>query len=504
VLRHVELRRVVAQLGRRLRGHVIQEIVQPDAESLVLGTWGHDAGGRGHRSCLLITCHAQTARVSLLDALPRALPKPPPFTQFLRAHVKGAALRDFTVDADDRIARLALATGEGLRTLVFSIMGRRTNLYLLDADERLLATLRPLDATRAELAVGEPWRPPGSVAPTGGEDRFADVEDEALPAAIEARFGRADAEDAAASLHRRIDQALRKDERRLSRKLEKLEREIEAAREATELGRHGELLKTALGRVERGASAIEVDDPESGERVRIALDPSKSPSENLERLFKRYQKAVRQLTKGGAQEDSVRASHDEIAALRRDFEAAGGDEAALRAFTERPDVATILKRYEGPAPSTTGRARRQDAAEVKLGKQTVPRRLAPRRYRTAGDLEIWVGRSDAANDYLSTRLARGKDLFFHLDGAPGSHVILRTEGRTDPPSDAVLEACELAVHFSKFKNASRADVHVVPIKNVKKPKGAKPGLVHVHGGKSIHLRRDEARLKRILDARIED
>jgi predicted ribosome quality control (RQC) complex YloA/Tae2 family protein len=128
----------------------------------------------------------------------------------------------------------------------------------------------------------------------------------------------------------------------------------------------------------------------------------------------------------------------------------------------------------------------------------------PRRYRTAGELEIWVGRSAAGNDHLSVRLARGRDLFFHLDGAPGSHVILRTEGRTDPPSEALLDACELAVHFSKAKNASRADVHAVPIANVRKPKGSKPGLVTVHGGKTIHLRRTESRLKRILAARIED
>jgi predicted ribosome quality control (RQC) complex YloA/Tae2 family protein len=60
------------------------------------------------------------------------------------------------------------------------------------------------------------------------------------------------------------------------------------------------------------------------------------------------------------------------------------------------------------------------------------------------------------------------------------------------------------VHFSKSKNATRADVHVVPIANVRKPKGAKPGLVSVHGGKTIHLRRIETRLKRILEDLIDD
>ena len=115
-----------------------------------------------------------------------------------------------------------------------------------------------------------------------------------------------------------------------------------------------------------------------------------------------------------------------------------------------------------------------------------------------------MGRSDEGNDHLSPRLARGRDLFFPLDGAPGSHVVLRTEGRTDPPSESLVDACELAVHFSKSKRAGRADVHIVPIKNVKKPRGAKRGLVYVSGGRTFHLRREAARLERLLAARIDD
>jgi predicted ribosome quality control (RQC) complex YloA/Tae2 family protein len=118
-------------------------------------------------------------------------------------------------------------------------------------------------------------------------------------------------------------------------------------------------------------------------------------------------------------------------------------------------------------------------------------------------LEIWVGRSDEGNDHLTMRLARGKDLFFHVEGAPGSHVILRTEGREDPPADSVLDACELAVRFSKQKNAGSAEVHAVPIKNISKPKGAKRGLVYVTGGKTIHLRREPERLTRVLESKIE-
>ena len=83
-------------------------------------------------------------------------------------------------------------------------------------------------------------------------------------------------------------------------------------------------------------------------------------------------------------------------------------------------------------------------------------------------------------------------------------MVLRTEGRKDPPSESLLDACELAVNFSKFKNARSAEVHIVPIKQVKKPKGAKKGLVYVTGGRSLHLRREATRLERLMAARIDD
>jgi len=81
--------------------------------------------------------------------------------------------------------------------------------------------------------------------------------------------------------------------------------------------------------------------------------------------------------------------------------------------------------------------------------------------------------------------------------------VLRTEGRTDPPTDSLLDACELAAHFSKLKNAGTVDIHVAPIKDVKKPRGAKPGLVYVRKGKTIHLKRNPKRLQNILAARLD-
>jgi predicted ribosome quality control (RQC) complex YloA/Tae2 family protein len=495
-----ELERVAALLDRTLRGQRLQAAVQTDRPALALTLYGRGEDDEsGKRLHLLLSCDPETARASELARAPRGADPQPAFSQYVRAHLVGGRIAGVRLVDGDRQLALRVRAADGDFDLLLALFGRRSNLYVLDGEGNVRAALRPLAETRAELAQGAAYRSPELPAPRRGDDRFAGVSDAELLAAIEADYAGRESEGARESLARRIGQALRREAKNLDRKLERLDTELAEAEADARLERAGELLKSALPTVRRGDAEARVRDFETGEELRIPLDPLLAPAENLERIFKRYRKGVRALTKGGAQREAVRASRDAIAALLRELEAAGEDEAALLALAGRPELVRLLGRpaQDGAPP------RAQVVREFKVGKMIVPLRLAPRRYRTESGLEIWVGRSDEANDLLSTRLARGNDLFFHLDGAPGSHVILRTEGRSDPPSEAVLDACELAVHFSKQKRAGWADVHVVPARNVRKPKGAKPGLVMVHGGRTVHLRREPARLERILAAKIE-
>jgi len=508
VLSLVELRRAARLLDVRIGGHRLRAMVQPDEHSLVLTTYGGASGARrGERQHLRLSCRPDSARVSLCSAPARAGRAPGAFVQYLRAHVPGATVGGVRLMGEDRQIAVRLRAREGDFDLLLAIQGRRSNLVLLDERERIVAALRPLADTRPELSAGETWRAPTSVLPAPGEDRFAAESDAHFLEAIEEAYAAGEGTEACETLYRRIDQALRKGRRNLERRLEKLDRDLEAAQGDTGLERRGELLKSALSSVRKGDEQVVVRDYETGEPVTIPLDPAKTPSENLAHLFKRYRKAVRTLTQAGAQQHAAREACAALAERGEELAAfAGASDAAglraLEALAAHPDVQKLLARH---APERTAPQRRPDRArEPRRGGRPLPARLTPRRYRSDGGLEIWVGRSDAGNDHLTTRLARGKDLFFHLDGAPGSHVVLRTEGRSDPPPEALLDACELAVHFSKQRNASRADVHVVPIKNVRKPKGAKPGLVTVHGGKTIHLRRTPHRLQRVLDTLIED
>ncbi len=501
-----ELRRAVAALERERLGARLDRALQVDGFELVLVLRG--GGGRPARDkChLLLSCRPGFARLSILAKPRKALPTPPGFARYLRAHLEGGRLEAVRIADEDRQALLRFETAEGPMDLLLSILGPRSNVYLIDGEGILVGAQRPLDQTRRDLRGGEAWRAPETRPPGEGEDRFAETPEEQLLAAIEERYAQVEASTREDLRVQRIAQTLRKHRSRLERKLRNLESDAEAAAAVPELQRQGELLKSALGSVDPGAEQVQVKAFDTGAMVSIPLDPALSPTENLQRIFKRARKAERRAHKAHQQLGEVRGRLDEIDALRLECDAlgegGGQDPADLDAFEARPAIRRLLDRYH-PAP-----AGEKPAAERKkswkIGKRELPTRLQPKRYRTSDGLEIWVGKSDEGNDLLTTRLARGRDLFFHLEGSPGSHVILRTEGRDDPPSESLLEAGELAVHFSKQKHTTRASVHVAPVKEVSKPSGTKPGLVYVHRGRTIGLRRDPARLKRILDSRIDD
>ncbi len=501
-----ELERAARVLTDEFGGGRIERWMQPDAERLVLTVYRRDpASGAGGKRHVLLSAAPEVARVSALAKLPPATAQPPALTSYLRKHLSRARLLRARIRDGDRQLALRFESREGDFELVLCLFGRRSNVYLLDAEDVVRAALRPARDTRPELAVGEKFRSPGRTVPVAGEDRFADTEDSGYLAAVEFHYAGEEEERGSDDLARRLLKAIRKEAKNAERRLARVESELAETDEVNDLQRRGELLKSSLAKVETGAAEVTVRDYAKDEDVVIPLDPTKSPKANMEAIFKRYHKLLRRLTKAGGQLDAAREWRDEIVALQQRVtglvDSPAGEEvrSALEEVAARPEIARLLDR---PVPER----RDEPAATSKLPPllQNVPRRLLPRRYKSRDDLEIWVGRSDEANDHLSTRLARGKDLFFHLDGAPGSHVILRTEGRPDPPQESVLDACELAVHFSKQKNAGRADVHVVPIKNVKKPKGAKKGLVYVTGGKTVHLRREEARLERVLASKLDD
>ena len=511
MLSHKELKRAARIVATELVGARLRRVDQPEPYALIF-TFDTDTG----KCPLFVSCRPQSARICLIDLNdPAVAPSAcnASFHQYLRAHWTGSGLHGIEVAPDDRRTSLTLSSREGICKIVFSIMGPRSNIYLLDAEDRLMHALRPLEDTRRELAVGAPWLSPQSAAPPEGEDRWCEVPDTEYFQEITRHYRSLERRGDAEELARCIQQAIKKERTFLERKRVNLQEDLGRAQQAEGNRKLGELLKNVLHLVKPGADQVETVDYESGETVVIPLDTRLSPAENLDAYFARYQKGRR-----GEQRilEQLRTVDIERETLDRREQKVGPalaseppDTVALSELAAIPAIRRNLKNLQVVPKQTVLPVRMAHTADKagagKAGKkQELPARMRPKRYRTEDGLEIWVGRNDAGNDYLTTRLARGNDLFFHLEGYPGSHVILRTEGRTDPSPKAILDACELAVHYSKMKNAGNVDVHAAPIKNVKKPKGAKAGLVYVRSGRSIRLKRDQKRLERILASRLDE
>ena len=489
-----ELRRAARIIQERFSGATLRRVVQPGELDLVLVF--EKPTGKSH---VLISSRPEYARICLTSAA-EPTNSPGSFFEYTRAHLPGASLSGIEISKENRQIGLRLKKGSESFSLILSILGARSNLYLLDAEGKILHSTRPLDETRHELKIGEPWTDPRGFAPTEGIDRWEDLSDEEHLDAIGEFYNREERRNKAELLARRIEQALKKERAFLDRKAINLQEDLGQARQAERHRHLGELLKNVLHTIRPGDEMTRVTDYQTGEVFEIPLDPRLSPVDNLESYFVRYQKESRGVKMIEQQLAELESSRAEIDSMMRQLEGAfHGEEFEIQKLENlalQPKILRLIqrqprKRKSGPSPVKPAQ------------KKEIPARLLPKRYRTQDGLEIWVGRSDEGNDYLTTRLARGNDLFFHLEGYPGSHVVLRTEGRPDPPPRSLLDACELAVHFSKMKSAGSAEVHMAHIKDVKKPKGAKPGLVYVRSGKTVHLRRDPKRLQNILASRLD-
>jgi predicted ribosome quality control (RQC) complex YloA/Tae2 family protein len=489
-----ELRRAAQVLQAKLPGATLRRVAQADENALVLTF--EISKDKAH---VLISCKPNYARICLID-LPEPATASGSLYEYVQAHLVGSSLAGIESSGEDRQIGLRLQLRSGLFVLVLSIMGARSNIYLLDADGRVVHSMRPLDQTRRELRIGEPWTNPRGVALMEGVDRWEGVPDEQYLEIIGKTYQRLEQKHKAELLARRIEHAVKKEKAFLDRKSQNLQEDLGEARQAEAYRRKGELLKSVLHRIKPGDDRVMAADYQTGEVFEIPLDPKLLPAANLESYFARYQKESRGVKRIQQQLEDLDALRVELDAIEQRLKVAlhgeSPDLSALEKLASQGNVRRLLNRH---SPE-----RKPGISPVQsAGKKAIPTRLMPKRYKTQDGLEIWVGRSDEGNDHLTTRLARGNDLFFHLEGYPGSHVVLRTEGRLDPPANSLLDACELAVHFSRMKDARSADVHVAPIKDVKKPRGAKPGLVYVRRGKTIHLRRDAKRLQSILAARLD-
>ena len=128
---------------------------------------------------------------------------------------------------------------------------------------------------------------------------------------------------------------------------------------------------------------------------------------------------------------------------------------------------------------------------IKNKKSKLMKKTAPMEFVSSDGYKILVGRNNHQNDMLTIKMAFSTDIWLHTKIIPGSHTIIRTEGKTEVPETTIMEAAKIAAYFSKAKNSTQVPVDFTAVKNVKKPSGAKPGLVIYDNYNTVYVTPDE-------------
>ncbi|MGE6753172.1 Rqc2 family fibronectin-binding protein [Rossellomorea sp. NPDC071047] len=252
-------------------------------------------------------------------------------------------------------------------------------------------------------------------------------------------------------------------------KIEKLKKTLEDAQQADRYQLLGELLTSNLYAVERGMTEVSVVNyyDENGESIIIPLNPQKSPSENAQNYFSRYQKA----------KNAVKIVHEQIE----------------KADEEIVYLEQLLQQLESASTKDVEEIREELEEEgyLRVRKQTKKKKAHVKpvleNYTSSDGTQILVGKNNKQNDYLTNKVAGKEDIWLHTKDIPGSHVVIKSP---DPSEETIKEAAKIAAYFSKARESSSVPVDFTEVKQVKKPKGAKPGFVIYEGQQTVYVTPD--------------
>ncbi len=556
----VFLTAVTAELAQAV-GARVDKINQPTRETVILhlrsqaGSWK-----------LLIDANTGHPRLHFTTETYENPAAPPMFCMLLRKHLSGGRLLELRQEPMERVVEMVFACTDELgdpvqKRLVLELMGRNSNLVLVDGDGRILDCLRrvdfemseqrqvlpglfyelppsqgkqipqqtPASLVESQLARGQgpfdQWlldhfsglsplicrelshRLTGSTSTELGSlskeqkiaiaaklsEQFAALNGPFTPVLLRKEGKPKDfsytnidqygaymtqetcqsfsalldsfytARDRAERMHARTS-ALQKQisnlRARTARKLENQRKELEATYDRESLRQKGDLVTANLHNITRGQTMLETEnfyDPDLA-MIRIPLSPTLSPQKNAAKYYKDYAKAktaesvlTEQIAKGEVELDYLSSVLDELS----------------RAESER-DVNEIRQEL------TEGGYLRQQ--RQKSGKAPKQARLRPRHFRSSEGYDIYVGRNNRQNDQLTLKDAMKRDLWFHTQKIHGSHVIIDCS-TGQPGKDTLRQAAQLAAQFSQAAEGQNVPVDYTAVRNVKKPAGAKPGMV---------------------------
>nr|WP_302417172.1 NFACT RNA binding domain-containing protein [uncultured Romboutsia sp.] len=270
---------------------------------------------------------------------------------------------------------------------------------------------------------------------------------------------------------------------RLYNKLNKQEKELIESENAQIYKIKGELITSYIYMIEKGMESVEVANFYDLEykNIKISLNTNFTPSENAQKYFKKYNKlktAKKEIT------SQMEITKEEIDYL----------ENIMLSIENCENLAELMDIREELGKVGYLRSKNNSKKETKLTTK-------PHEFVSSNGFKILVGKNNKQNDHLTLKVASNEDIWMHTKNIPGSHVIIKTEGK-EVPDETIFEGAMLAAFFSKSKMSSQVPVDYTKKKNVKKPNGAKPGMVIYDTNNTIYVTPTEelvAKLKSKFD-----
>ena len=537
-------------LDARLSGARIDKIFMPRPAEIVLSIRGEAGNER-----LMISAGGSNSGVYLTALRPENPPAPPMLCMLLRKHMQGGRILSVSQPEGERMMVITFSSTDELgrvseKRLVCELMGKRTNILLLDESGIILGCVKKVDYEMSPdraLLPGLAYRmPPRSGRPSVyelDEERLASLlegasDSDAIlerldgispltarellfrgvgPAEMAAEFKRlaagggkpwlvrrggrdsdispieitqyADGECVlydsfsallddfyrarrSADLKKNISASLKKtldnNRGRLERKLSKQRQELLSAQGREELKKQADLITANIYAIKSGDRRAVVTDyfSEGMPQIEIPLDPDISPQQNAQLLYKRYARLKNAELALTAQIEAGEAELKYIDSLLYGLSQAQ-TEKDIRELTAEAAASGYVKK-----------------PQAKKQKQEKPGAFAPKRYVTSGGFTLLRGRNNRENDQLTMRTAKGGDIWFHARNIPGSHVIMQLEG-AEPSERDLEEAAALAALYSGAGSSPKVPVDYTRVKNVKKPQGARPGMVNYFNFKTM-------------------
>ena len=245
---------------------------------------------------------------------------------------------------------------------------------------------------------------------------------------------------------------------------------------------YGELITANLYRIKNeNTDTVSLENYyDNNKLITIPLDKRYSPSHNAKLFFKKYTKLKNALLIVGEQKEETLKDLDYIESVIYELEACSTIEDISNVFEEISESSVFKERTE--------KYKEKKNPKVKKSKLTKNKyvHFNPIKYKIE-DYTFLIGRNNMENDYLTLKYAKKTDLWFHTKDIHGSHCILVLNGSPLPQDDILLKCAEIAAYHSKAKNSSNVPVDICEVKYVKKPNGAKPGMVIYKNNKTLHV-----------------